>query len=84
MFRFVRERQMSENVRQNFVAPPSPIPPAPRLQVRPAADWQAFHQAQMERLSRYEWISIEEGHAQIPVRRAMEILVEREGRTENR
>ncbi|WP_152047082.1 hypothetical protein [Aureimonas psammosilenae] len=49
--------------------------PAPRLQVDPAADYDRLTDMQAKRLSSYAWADRTQGRVQIPVERAMEILV---------
>ncbi|GGE07762.1 hypothetical protein GCM10011390_28500 [Aureimonas endophytica] len=51
--------------------------PAPRLQIDPAADYDRLVSLQTERLRRTEWVDRDKGILQIPVERAMAILVGR-------
>jgi hypothetical protein len=51
-------------------------PPPPRLEVSPTADYEAYLNAQMKTLQSYGWVSKDEGKARIPIRRAMEMLLE--------
>lgn len=53
-------------------------PPAPRLQADPAADLAAerAQQRQRQRLESYHWVDRDAGIAQIPIERAMALLVE--------
>jgi hypothetical protein len=50
-------------------------PPAPRLQADPAADLAAERAQQRQRLERYGWVERVAGFAQIPIERAMALLV---------
>lgn len=49
-------------------------PPAPRLQVAPAADLRAFRQRQEARLSSYGWVDRDKGIVRIPIEEAMHKL----------
>jgi len=64
-------------------ATPAPIgvnivPPEPRLQVDPAEDWLKFRDAQKEILNSYGWIDDSHRSVHIPIRRAMEMLAEKQ------
>ena len=50
-------------------------PPAPRLQAHPAADIAAERAQQRQRLESYGWVDRDTGIAQIPIERAMALLV---------
>lgn len=50
-------------------------PPAPRLQAHPVADLAAERAQQRQRLDRYAWVDRGAGIAQIPIERAMTLLV---------
>ncbi|MEE9235820.1 MAG: hypothetical protein V3U28_10325 [Candidatus Acidoferrales bacterium] len=52
-------------------------PPAPRLQVNPGQELEAFRQVEEERLSSYGWVDAEAGVIHIPIERALELLAER-------
>jgi hypothetical protein len=54
-----------------------PLPPAPRLQVKPRADLAALRDAETRQLNSYGWIDRSQGIVHIPVDRAMELLVQR-------
>jgi hypothetical protein len=53
------------------------VPPAPRLQVQPAADLNRLRREEDQWLSSYGWIDLERKLVHIPIDRAMEILAER-------
>lgn len=53
------------------------IPPAPRLQVAPAADLENLRRAEAAVLNSYGWVDRKAGVVRIPIERAMEILAER-------
>lgn len=50
-------------------------PPAPRLQADPAADLAAERAQRRQRLQSYHWVDRDAGIAQIPIERAMALLV---------
>lgn len=58
-------------------------PPAPRLQVAPAEEWQSLKSTQEAQLHSYGWIDDENSVAHIPIERAMELIVIR-GLTETK
>jgi hypothetical protein len=58
-------------------APATPVPPAPRLQSNPSADWSAFRAEQMTRLNGERWVDREHGIAHIPIDDAMRLLAAR-------
>ena len=57
--------------------PQDAIPPAPRLQIHSVASWEAFRNAETNRLSTYGWMDRASGAVHVPVDRAMEIVLER-------
>lgn len=64
-------------------APPSPLaakyaatePPEPRLQIHPVADLAAFRATTAKTLSTLAWVDQNAGIVQVPIERAMEILL---------
>jgi hypothetical protein len=54
-----------------------PVPPAPRLQVDPQTEIHSYCAAQMQALTTYQWKDQQAGIAQIPVDRAMDLIVQR-------
>ena len=60
--------------------------PSPRLEPKPAHDIAAFKGEKTEKLDGYGWIDRSRGIVQIPIARAMELMVERgrEGSSEKR
>ena len=65
-----------DTIRQAHV-PLAPIPPAPRLQVDPAADLAAFRAAEAAELSSYAWENRAAGMVRIPIGRALVLTAER-------
>lgn len=53
------------------------LPPAPRLQTAPHQELIDFCTAQQKDLSTYRWVDQQNGIVQIPVDRAMELILER-------
>lgn len=62
---------------QAAAAVPRPLPPEPRLQASPSADWKAYRDAQMQQLSSYGWVDRDKGAVAIPIQRAMELIIQR-------
>ncbi|HWB12025.1 MAG TPA: hypothetical protein VG826_22560 [Pirellulales bacterium] len=54
----------------------SQTPPAPRLQTSPASDLARMREAEDQALHRYRWIDKERGTVQLPIDRAMALLLE--------
>ena len=79
MFSYYRNADAQRDVRQTLIEPPPPIPPEPRLQLNPAADWQTYRRQQLDILNNYGWASREEGRVHIPIERAMEAVAQKEG-----
>jgi hypothetical protein len=52
-------------------------PPAPRLQVRPENDLEAFRAREDAILTTYAWVDKEHGVVRIPIQEAMRIVAER-------
>jgi hypothetical protein len=57
--------------------PPDTLPPAPRLQIHAVANWNAYRNAENDRLSSYGWLNRDSGAVHIPVDRAMQLVLER-------
>jgi hypothetical protein len=53
------------------------LPPGPRLQVHPHQELQDYCTAQQQDLTSYGWMDQQNGIVQIPVDRAMELVLER-------
>jgi hypothetical protein len=54
-----------------------PLPPQPRLQVRPKSDLDVLHAMERERLTSFGWVDRDRKVVRIPVERAMGLLAER-------
>lgn len=57
--------------------PRAEIPPVPRLQTNPAADYEALRRAQQARLESFGWVDPGKGIVHLPIARAIDILLER-------
>lgn len=56
---------------------PRDLPPAPRLQVVPAFDWDKYKASEDKVLTTYGWVNKETGAVRIPIDRAMDLLAQR-------
>ncbi len=55
----------------------SQTPPAPRLQVYPILDLQAFRQSEQQMLTSYGWVDRQHGIVRIPVDQAIRIVLQK-------
>jgi hypothetical protein len=76
LYRYLRSEDQRRDVRRSLVEPVSPIPPEPRLQVDPRAEFQKYMREQQQILNSYGWVSRSEGRVHIPIDRAMQLVVE--------
>jgi hypothetical protein len=63
--------------RRDALIRPTQRPPAPRLQVDPAADLRAMRRSEDALLSRYRWVDRGNGVVGLPIERAIELTFER-------
>jgi hypothetical protein len=54
-----------------------PFPPAPRLEVAPAAEYQQLRSEEDRKLSSYGWVDRKAGKVRIPIERAIDLQLER-------
>jgi hypothetical protein len=80
LYQYFRTEDQRRDARRTRVEASPPVPPEPRLQVNPQADFQEYLRKQQEILGSYGWVSRAEGKVRIPIDRAMGIVVEREKR----
>jgi hypothetical protein len=80
LYQYFRTADERRDVRRSLVEAGPPVPPQPRLQVDPKAEFQEYLLEQRRILSTYGWISREQGTVRIPIERAMELIIEREKR----
>lgn len=71
------ERQAASGSPPSGISTASRLPPAPRLQSDPTADWQQFLEAENAKLNSYGWIDKSAGVIRIPIDRAMDLLAQR-------
>ena len=62
---------------QHELASTRELPPAPRLQARPAEEIARFRATVAAQSSEYGWIDAQAGVVRIPIERALELTVER-------
>jgi hypothetical protein len=53
------------------------LPPGPRLEAHPSLDMKEMREAEDRKLNQYAWIDPDKGIVQIPVDRAMELILEK-------
>jgi hypothetical protein len=78
LFDYFRDEQQRRDVRRSLIETRQAAPPEPRLQIDPYKDWGQYKQSQQKIMDTYDWASREQGRVRIPIRRAMELLAERE------
>ncbi len=79
MFQKLEEQQARREKQPVSAGQPPPVP-APRLQIDPQAELQEMLRSQNEILSTYGWVDRAGGVARIPIDRAMELFLERQGK----
>jgi hypothetical protein len=80
MFDYYRIANEKVDVRRSSRNIPVEVPREPRLETSTTAEFQEYARRQQELLSSYGWVSRSDGRVRIPIERAMEQLVEREGK----
>jgi hypothetical protein len=71
------KKDRAEIAEAGLERPQDAIPPAPRLQIHPVANWREYRIAEDARLSSYGWMDRSAGAVHVPVDRAMEIVLQR-------
>jgi hypothetical protein len=74
--RFVRE-DVSRDAVPVFGADQTQLPPEPRLQIDPNADYRQFLKSEEETLNSYGWIDRQTGIVRIPIDRAIDLVAQR-------
>lgn len=74
---FFSAREQRADVPLSPLASPQQLPPGPRLQVDPSADWQQLRATDEAVLNSYGWVDQPGGAVRIPVDRAMDLLAQR-------
>ena len=72
-----RERERDGAQTPAAAARSAQLPPQPNLQSSPHEDFQSFRNAQIGQLNQYHWLDRDKGVAGIPIRRAMDLIVQR-------
>jgi hypothetical protein len=70
------ESTAGERVLGTALGPPI-VPPEPRLQISPDADWAEMLEKERAILHSYGWVDRSRGIVRIPIERQMEIIAER-------
>jgi hypothetical protein len=76
-FQVLAERQMAETGAASPLAAQHAVkqPPEPRLQLEPKTDLEILHAAEDQVLGKWAWVNKEGGIVQVPVDRAMKMLL---------
>lgn len=74
---YFTERAQRADVPISPLASAQPLPPAPRLEVNPVADWQQLRATAEARLNSYGWADRGAGVVRMPIDRAMDLLAQR-------
>ncbi len=77
LFNFLARRETPGEPARAAWSETSQLPPAPRLQASPAADYKNIRAAEDKLMNSYAWIDPDKGIVRIPVNRALEILAQR-------
>lgn len=70
-------QQSPSPMRASRTGTPGVVPPPPLLQAQPWEDLRRYREEQSRVLSNYAWIDRKAGVVQIPIERAMDLVVER-------
>lgn len=83
---FRAEKKGSEPAMSPMASQREALPPEPRLQVEPDADWLKYKAEEDSVLQSYGWVSREAGVVRLPIARALELVAQRglPARVENR
>ena len=76
LFRYFSAAEAEPNPASPF-AETRQLPSGPQLQVNPREDWLRFHAAQQQALESYAWEDRQAGTVRVPIKRAMELLLEK-------
>ena len=74
--RFAREAERRD-LQPSPVAERHPVPPSPRLEIDPKRTLEQLREREEALLTTYGWTDRPEGRIRIPIRRAMDLLLER-------
>jgi hypothetical protein len=74
---FRAEKKSAEPALSPLAAQREALPPEPRLQIQPNADWEKYQATEDSVLNSYGWVSREAGVVRLPIARALELVAER-------
>ncbi len=74
---FRAEKKSAEPALSPLAAQREAMPPEPRLQIQPDADWEKYKAAEDSLARTYGWVSREAGVVRLPIDRAMELVAQR-------
>jgi len=74
---FRAEKKSAEPPMSPLAAQREAMPPEPRLQIQPEADWNKYKAIEDSLSQTYGWISREAGVVRLPVDRALELVAQR-------
>lgn len=77
LFRLLEQQEAKTDPRPPPLAETRQPPPEPRLQITPVEDLQAIQAAEAAILNGYGWVDRTNGVVHIPIRRALDLLIER-------
>ncbi|NUO80154.1 hypothetical protein HUU05_08765 [candidate division KSB1 bacterium] len=74
---FRAEKKSAEPAMSPLAAQREALPPEPRLQIQPNADWEKYEASEDSVLNSYGWVSREAGVVRLPIDRALELVAQR-------
>ena len=74
---FRAEKKSAEPTMSPLAAQREALPPEPRLQIQPNADWEKYKVAEDSLEQTYGWVSREAGVVRLPIARALELVAQR-------
>ncbi len=77
MFDYLERREAAADRPPSPLAEPNPLPPEPRLQVRPGNDLDEYRERSIRQLEKYQWIDPDARVVRIPIDRAIDLILER-------
>jgi hypothetical protein len=77
LFDRLTQRDEARDTPRHPLAAERELPPAPRLQVTPALDLEAFRAARARELETYGWIDRDAGTVRVPIERAIDLVLEK-------
>ncbi len=74
---FRAEKKAAEPALSPLAAQREALPPEPRLQIQPEADWDKYQAVEDSLSQTYGWVSREAGVVRLPIDRALELIAQR-------